>query len=393
MDVLISGASIAGPALAYWLGRFGYRPTIVEVAPSLRTGGSAVDFRGPLHMGVLDKMGVLPALREVQTHGTAMRFVDACGERLMEWPAGLAGGDLEVQRGDLSRILCEAAGDGTEYLFGDRIAAMTETPDGVEVTFASGRQRVFDLVFGADGVHSGVRRLAFGPEEQFVKHLGYYVGGWDVPNEWGLAGTSLLHNEPGRMMGVGGNHRDPSRAGVLVAFASPRLTYDRHDRDGQKRLLRERYAAMGWLAPRLLEGLDAATDLWFDQICRVDNPRWAKGRIALVGDAACGATIGGQGNGTALVSAYVLAGELAAAGGDHRVAFGAYERRIGKFARGTQKGGDTTGKFLAPRTRRGLWLRNYFNNRKWFLDLTMKIAADRSTAIDLPDYAASRVPL
>jgi 2-polyprenyl-6-methoxyphenol hydroxylase-like FAD-dependent oxidoreductase len=150
---------------------------------------------------------------------------------------------------------------------------------------------------------------------------------------------------------------------------------------------------MPWLAPRLLEGLDAATDLWFDQICRVDNPQWTKGRIALVGDAACGATIGGQGNGTAIVSAYVLAGELAASGGDHRVAFPAYERRIGKFARGTQKGGDTTGKFLAPRTRKGIWLRNYFNNRKWFLDLTMKIAADRSTAVDLPDYAASGVRL
>jgi 2-polyprenyl-6-methoxyphenol hydroxylase-like FAD-dependent oxidoreductase len=386
MDVLISGASIAGPALAYWLGRFGFRPTIVEVAPSLRTGGSAVDFRGPVHLGVLSQMGVLPALRSVQTHGTAMRFVDADGKRLMEWPAGLAGGDLEVARGDLSRILCEAAGDHTEYLFGDRIAAMAETPGGVEVTFASGRQRVFDLVIGADGVHSGVRRLTFGPEEQFVKHLGYYVAGWDVPADPGLANLSLLHNEPGRMMSVG-------RSGAFVAFASPRLTYDRHDPSALKRLLRERYAGMGWLAPRLLDGLDTATDLWFDQICRVDNPHWSRGRVALVGDAACGATIGGQGNGTALVSAYVLAGELAAAGGDHRVAFPAYERRIGKFARGTQKGGETTGKFLAPRTRKGIWLRDYFNNQKWFLDFTFKIAADRSTNLDLPDYASSGVRL
>ena len=391
MEILISGASIAGPALAYWLGRYGYRPTIVEVAPALRSGGNAVDFRGPLHMGVLGKMGVLPALRSVETHGTAMRVVDAAGHKLMEWPAGLAGGELEVQRGDLARILCEAGADRTEYLFGDRIAAMTETARGVEVRFASGLERVFDLVIGADGVHSGVRRLAFGPEELFVKHLGYYVGGWDVPNEWGLTRDTLLHNMPGKMMSVGGDHRDPTRAYAFVAFAAPLLQYDRHDRAAQVRLLRERYADMGWLAPRLLEALDNPRDLYFDQICRVDNPSWTKGRVALVGDAACGATIGGQGNGTAVVSAYVLAGELFAAGGDHRVAFPAYERRIGKFARGTQKGGDTTGRFLAPRTENGIRLRNYLNNRKWFIDLTFKIAADRSTNIELPDYAVSTV--
>jgi 2-polyprenyl-6-methoxyphenol hydroxylase-like FAD-dependent oxidoreductase len=200
----------------------------------------------------------------------------------------------------------------------------------------------------------------------------------------------LLHGDPGRMISVGGDHQRPSRAAAFVAFASPLLRYDRHDRDGQKKLLRERYAGMGWLAPQLLDALDAAPDVWFDQICRVDVPQWTKGRVALVGDAACGATIGGQGNGTAIVSAYVLAGELAAAGGDHRVAFPAYEKRIGKFARGTQKGGDTTGKFLAPKSATGIRARNYLNNRKWFIDLTFKIAADRSTNIDLPDYAALR---
>jgi 2-polyprenyl-6-methoxyphenol hydroxylase-like FAD-dependent oxidoreductase len=145
---------------------------------------------------------------------------------------------------------------------------------------------------------------------------------------------------------------------------------------------------MRWRTPRLLDAMAGAPDFYFDQICRVDNPVWSKGRIALVGDAACGATIGGQGNGTAFVSAYVLAGELAAAGGDHRVAFPAYERRIGKFARGTQKGGDTTGKFLAPKTATGLRVRNYLNNQKWFLDLMFKVAADRSTNLELPDYSS-----
>ncbi|GAA2866014.1 FAD-dependent oxidoreductase [Actinoplanes cyaneus] len=386
MDVLISGASIAGPALAYWLGRYGHRPTIVEAAPRLRTGGQAVDFRGPLHLGILEKMGVVGALRAVETRGTAMRFVDEHGNRQMEWPADLAGGDLEVLRGDLAQILCDA-GKETEFLFGDRITALDETPGGVDVTFASGRQRTFDLVIGADGVHSGVRRLTFGPEEQFVKHLGYYVATWPIADEWGLDRTSLLHNAPGLMISVGGNHKDPSKAGVFAAFASPALRYDRRDADEQKAILRDRFGGLGWLAPRLLAELDRVDDVYFDQICRVDAPEWTRGRIALVGDAACGATIGGQGNGTAIVAAYVLAGELAAAGGDHRVAFPAYERRIAKFARGTQRGGDTTGRFLAPRTDRGIRMRNYINNKQWFLDLTFKIASGRSTNLQLPEYA------
>jgi len=393
--VLISGASIAGPALAYWLGRHGFRPTLVEIAPALRTGGNAVDFRGPVHLGLLAKMGVLADLRAAQTGGTAMRFVDERGRRLMEMPPDFAGGDVEVLRGDLSRILCAAAGDTTEYLFGDSIAALTETPGGVDVTFAGGTRRTFDLVIGADGVHSRVRGLAFGPERQFVRHLGYYVAGWAMPNDLGLGRDTLNYNTPGRLAAIGGDHRDPTRAGAFVAFASPELSYDRHDRPAQQRIVRDRFADLGWQVPRMLAALDSADDLYFDQICRVDIAPWSRGRVALVGDAASGATIGGMGNGTALVAAYALAGELAAAGGDHTVAFPRYEARIGDFARRAQQGGDTTGRFLAPRTARGIRTRNWLCNRRWFMNLTFKIAGDRSARIDLPDYqvnAASPQP-
>jgi 2-polyprenyl-6-methoxyphenol hydroxylase-like FAD-dependent oxidoreductase len=384
--VLISGASIAGPALAYWLGRHGFHPTVVEIAPALRTGGNAVDFRGPLHLGLLRKTGVLDELRKVQTGGTAMRFVDERGRYRMEMPADFAGGDIEVLRGDLSRVLCAAGADKTEYLFGDSIAGLTETPAGVDVTFASGTRRSFDLVIGADGVHSNVRRLTFGPESRYVKHLGYYVAGWEVPNDLGLGRDTIGCNVPGKLVSVGGDHRDPARAGAFVAFASPPLDYDRHDVAQQRRILRTVFGGLGWETPRLLAALDTAPDLYFDQICKVDTPVWAKGRIALVGDAACGATIGGMGNGTAIVEAYALAGELAAAGGDHTIAFPRYEQLVADFARGAQKGGDTTGQFLAPRTAFGLRTRDWAMNRKLFMWLTYKIAGDRSTGIKLPDY-------
>ncbi|WP_199513691.1 FAD-dependent monooxygenase [Nucisporomicrobium flavum] len=386
--VLISGASIAGPALAYWLAHHGFRPTVVEIAPALRTGGNAVDYRGPVHLGLLERMGVLDRLREVQTGGTAMRFVDADGRCLMEMPADFAGGELEVLRGDLSRILCEASGDHTEWIFGDTVTALAETGTGVDVTFRSGTRRTFDLVIGADGVHSTVRRLAFGPERDHVRHLGYYVAGWDMPNHLDLGRDTLNYNVPGRLAAIGGDHRDPARAGAFVAFSSPaEIAYDRHDLAAQKRIVRERFAGLGWEVPRMLDALDAADDLYFDAICRVDVRPWSRGRIALVGDAACGATIGGMGNGTALVAAYVLAGELAAAGGDHTVAFSRYEALIGDFARRAQKGGDSTGRFLAPRTARGIRMRNWLQNRAWFMRLTMRIAGERSAGIVLPSYA------
>ncbi|GAA3916977.1 FAD-dependent monooxygenase [Actinoplanes auranticolor] len=383
--VLISGAGIAGPALAYWLGRHGFRPTIVEIAPALRPGGNAVDFRGPVHLGLLERMGVLAALREAQTGGTAMRFVDADGVRTMEMPADFAGGDLEILRGDLSRILCAAGDEWTGYVFNDSIAALHETPDGVDVTFTSGRQRTFDLVVGADGVHSHVRRLAFGAGRH-VSHLGYYVAGWPMPNHLGLGRDTLGYNVPGRLASIGGDHRDPAKAGAFVVFASPELSYDRHDVDEQKRLVRRRFVDLGWEVPRMLAALDSTDDLYFDQICRVDVEPWSRGRIALVGDAACGATIGGMGNGTALVAAYTLAGELAAAGGDHTVAFPRYEARISRFARRAQRGGAGAGRFLAPKTAHGLAVRNWLHNREWFMKLTYRVAGDRSGGIDLPAY-------
>ena len=382
-QVLISGASVAGPALAHWLAHYGFEPTVVEIAPALRGGGAAVDFRGETHLTVLERMGVLDRLREVRTGGSPMTFVDEHDRTVLHLPADFAGGDVEVLRSDLSRVLHEHTRDRVDYVFGESIAGLTETPDGVDVTFTSGAQRTFDLVIGADGIHSRVRALTFGPEERFVGHLGYYVAAWDLPAGFDVPVEPLSHNAPGRLVSTTGG---PDRQSAFVVFKSPRLEYDRRDVAAQRRLLVDAFRGMGWRTPQLLTSLEHTAELYFDSISRVDVRPWSRGRVALVGDAACGATIGGMGTGTAVVGAYVLAGELATADGDHQAAFRRYEDRMRDYARRCQKGGDRTGKFLAPASGFGLRARNGLLGNKFLLDLMLKAGKGITNKIDLPDY-------
>ncbi|MFC7303978.1 FAD-dependent monooxygenase [Streptomyces monticola] len=391
--VLISGASIAGPALAYWLGQHGFEPTVVELAPALREGGQAVDFRGETHLTVLDRMGLLPALRAVQTGGSPIRFVDEQGRTRLRLPAEFAGGEIEVLRGDLARILYERSLPRTEYLFGDSVTGLTETPTGVRVEFRHAAPRDFDLVIGADGLHSNIRGLAFGPERDHVSHLGYYAATWQLPNDLGVAEGSVGLNVPGRFASVGVDHRDPARAGAFFVFAAPELSYDRHDVGRQKQLIDEAFSGLGWQVPQLLASLRRAPDLYFDSISRADVDTWSKGRVCLVGDAACGATIGGMGTGTAVVAAYVLAGELARAQGDHRTAFARYEDRLRKYAQGCQTGGDRTGRFLAPGTATGIRLRNTLLSRPLLLNAMLRVGEKVSSTVSLPDYPVAPSPV
>jgi len=382
-SVLISGASVAGPALAYWLGRHGFRPTVVEQAPALRGGGYAVDFRGEAHLTVLERTGILAELRALQTGGTPMTFVDEAGGTLLRLPGEFAGGDLEVLRSDLARVLHDRSRDWTEYVFGDAVATLAETGGGVDVTFTSGAARTFDLVVGADGMHSGVRRIAFGPHARFVRHLGYSVAGWDLPAGDGLGADTLAYNAPGRLASIGRHPRDEGRASAFMVFASRLRAVDPRDTELQKWLIADAYAGLGWRVPELLASLEQAEDLYFDAISRVDLAPWSRGRIALVGDAACGATLGGMGTGTALVAAYVLAGELAR-GGD---AFARYEAAVGDYARRCQKGGDRTGRFLAPRRRLGARLRNRALGTPFLLRRMLEEGRKMPGRIELPDYA------
>jgi 2-polyprenyl-6-methoxyphenol hydroxylase-like FAD-dependent oxidoreductase len=278
--VLISGAGIAGPALACFLDDAGAETTVVEIAPGLRNSGFAVDFRGPTHMRVLERLGVLDELKAVQTHAGAMRTVDVAGRTIFELPAEFAGGDVEVRRRDLTAVLHRRSADRTNYVFGDSIAALRDGPAGVEVEFRSGRQATYDAVIGADGIHSAVRSLAIGPEDTFVKHLGYHIAGWDVPNDVGALTVSQAYNVPGRMASIAADDRDPSRAGAMFVWSSGALGVGWLDVEAQKRAVRAAFAGLGWHVPKLLAGLTDVPDLYFDSISRVSVPRWHAGRVA-----------------------------------------------------------------------------------------------------------------
>ena len=387
-SVLISGAGIAGPALAYWLARDGFEPTVVERAPAPRPGGNAVDFRGPVHMRVLTEMGLLEKIRERQTHMQEITIVDESGRRLLALPPLFASGEVEIERGDLATLLWEETRSDAEYIFGDSVAALEETTDGVEVTFERGRPRRFDLVVGADGLHSNIRARAFGEESRFLRFQGYYVATFSIPNFLGLDHSSQLFSVPGRSASIS-SVRQPSEAKAVFVFASKRLEYGHRDSQRQKEILAELYAGVGWQVPRLLELLPEATDLYFDAISTVEIDVLSRGRVALLGDAGYGGTLGGQGNGLAIVGAYVLAGELASAGGHHVEAFARYQSRIWNYAKGCQKGAKGAGPFHAPRTRMGLALRNGFYRAMTTRPLSKafeKLVTNWSTDLVLPEY-------
>lgn len=353
--ILISGAGIAGPSLAYWLARYGYTPTIVERAPSLREGGQAVDFRGSAHLTVLARMGILEEVRRLAAPGGPVSFVDEDGRPLATMSPEIASGDVEILRGHLGRILFAATQNETEYLFGDSITGIEQTADQVLVTFAHHSPRQYDLVIGADGLHSAVRSLTFGPESQFVHHSGYYVAIASIDDPGTTIDGGRLYSVPGRTAGV--THAGNAARAVFY-FAAPSLSYDRRGASQQKRLVADVFADMKWETPRLLSAMDAARDFYLDSICEVRVPSLSEGRVALLGDAGYGGTIGGMGTGLAVVAAYILAGELAVAGGDHITAFRRYEERIRTYAERCQRGARRVGTFMAPRSRLGIAIRN-----------------------------------
>ncbi|GIH24561.1 FAD-dependent oxidoreductase [Acrocarpospora phusangensis] len=356
-NILISGASVAGPALAYWLRRHGFTVTVVERATALRDGGYAVDFRGDVQLSLLRRMGILADVEREQTHMGDMSYVNAAGKKVATMPS-VASGDLEIFRGDLARILYDATKDDTEYLFGDSITALTEDDEGVWVTFERAAPRRYDLVVGADGLHSNVRALAFGPDRDAIEHLGLYCAVFTMDNHLGLDHAGLTYVVPGKVVCVY-SARHNTEAKAMFFFGSPPFPYDRHDTGRQKKIVAEVFDGIGWETPRLLDAMGKDPDFYFDSVSQVHLDSWSRGRVVLLGDAAHSPSLlSGMGTGLAMVGAYVLAGELAAAGGDHQAGFAGYEEAMRDYVAGCQRAGQGIAKWMVPTSRFMIWFIN-----------------------------------
>jgi 2-polyprenyl-6-methoxyphenol hydroxylase-like FAD-dependent oxidoreductase len=353
--ILISGASIAGPALAFWLNRYGFKVTVVERAVGIRPGGYAIDFRGAA-MEVLKRMDLLEEILRHETRSGKISMVDKNNKEQVRMPDGFTSGDLEIMRGDLAEILYEASRQDTEYIFDDSITNITEDEAGVSVTFSSGKSRRFDLVAGADGLHSNVRSLVFGDEQKFIHHLGIYFAIFTIPNFMNLKDMAgLYYGTPGKRVGVFSARQDTEARGSFY-FASPAIEYDRRDINSQKQLIRQRFANGDWQVPQLLTLMDNASDFYFDSVSQVKLDRWWLGRVVLLGDAACCASpMAGMGTSMAVVAAYILAGELRDAAGDHATAFANYEQQMRAFANAAQKLAEGA-EWFVPETRFKHWM-------------------------------------
>ncbi|MBQ0877661.1 FAD-dependent monooxygenase [Streptomyces sp. RT42] len=358
---LISGAGIAGPVLAYWLNRYGYAVTVVEKAGAPRSGGYPVDVRGTA-LEVVRRMGLLPRLREAHIDLRRLTFLEGDGSEVASLhphtvTGGVAGKDLEVRRGDLTDALYTVVRDDVEFLFDDSIDTLDQSGHGVDVTLRGGSRRTFDVVLGADGMHSRTREMLFGPEEQFHHYLGYRFAVFTMPNTLGLSHETVMWNAPGRAAALYAVGNDDDVHGFLT-FVHPEPPCDASpDPQAQRDLVVSVFADAGWQVPGMLAVLRDADDAFFDAVGQIRMPRWSSGRVALVGDAAYAPSfLTGQGTSLSLVGAYMLAHSLADR--DHTEGFAAYEHATRDFVTMNQalvgKGGAT----LFPTTPQALKERN-----------------------------------
>ncbi len=394
MRVLISGAGIAGPTLAYWLAHYGLKPTLIETAPCLRTSGYVIDFWGA-GFDIAERMGALPEIRRKGYMMREVRVVDRSGKRsagfLAEAFARMTQGRyVSLPRGDLAAAIFDRIEGKVETIFGDSVESIRQTEKGVHVTFEHGDARNFDLVVGADGLHSRIRELVFGAENQFEKYLGYKVAafaaeGYRPRDEL----VYVMYTQVGQQ--VGRFAMRDGRTMFLFIFRDDDIT-GAESLHAQKALLRMRFGNSGWECPQILDALDATHDLYFDRVSQIRmNPQqglWTRGRVTLIGDAACCVSLlAGQGSALAMVAAYILAGELHLANGDYSAAFGRYQDLFGAFVLGKQKAALRFAGAFAPKSKFGLFLRNRIFNLMaipWIADFA--VGRDLADNIELPNY-------
>ena len=354
LSVLISGAGIAGATLAALLGRAGHGVTVVERDQGVRSSGNPVDVRKGAYQ-VAERLGVLSRLQDAATRVRELIFVDDDGRRVASMRTRQSDREVEVPRADLSAILIEAGRADAEFLFDEMITELHPDDGGVEVIFdRAADPRRFDLVVGADGIYSGVRRLAFGPEADFVEPLGMYVATATLGVPLERDDLVIMHNEPGTAVAL---HPGTGVSGVAFMFRSE-VRIDHRDPDARRQLLQQVYANVGWRAQELLIAYLATKDVYFDSVSRIRVPSWSRGHITLLGDAASCVSLFGDGSSSAMEGAATLAASLGASPHDMPTALARYESAHRAVTHPRQRGVWIASHLLIPRSRVGIALRN-----------------------------------
>lgn len=361
--VLISGAGIAGPTLAYWLSRYGFIPTLIERAPALRTGGYVTDFWG-VGFDVAERMQLVPQLEQAGYKVREVRIVNNEGKRVGGFSTDrfrhvLNDRFVSILRSDLARLIYATLDDRVETVFGDEIQSLNEDEEGITAEFDRSPPRRFDLVVGTDGLHSGVRRLAFGPASNFESYLGYCAAAFTTDvyphRDDDVYVTYCLPGRQAARFAL----RDGRTVFLLIFDARVKPAVGHHDAGAQRAILREAFGYAGWECPEIMKALDRTEELYFDAVSQILLDRWHRGRVALVGDAAfCPSLLAGEGAALAMTGAYLLAGELKRAGGEFRRAYPAYQYRFKPFIERKQRQATRFARQFAPRTRLGLLVRN-----------------------------------
>jgi 2-polyprenyl-6-methoxyphenol hydroxylase-like FAD-dependent oxidoreductase len=363
-NILISGAGIAGPTLAYWLKQYGFNPTVIESAGAPREGGYMIDFWGP-GFGVAEKMGIVPDLKKESHNVQEVVFLGDKDKRLGGFNVNLlfsrfGGRMLNILRSSLAKAIYEKTRENVEYIFGNEIEGLKEDENGVIVTFRHGSSRRFDLVVGADGLHSKVRLLTFGGESQFERYYGYYIASYTLDNylQEDFSSNYINYTVPNKQAGLYHVSKDKLVALFMLTQAH-KLSYDHHDTMAQKKILRDIFKNETWECPKLLEKMNDAKDFYFDAVSQIQMEKWSKGRVTLVGDAGyCPSLLSGQGSALAMVGAYILAGELKMAEGDYTVAFKKYEDELRVLVEQKQEAARSLADDFVPATPFKLWVRN-----------------------------------
>jgi 2-polyprenyl-6-methoxyphenol hydroxylase-like FAD-dependent oxidoreductase len=340
------------------MARDGWSVTVIERGSSLRTTGSPVDVRGPA-VHVVERMNIAARLRGARVRVEGAALLDSFGRRATRVDVGtlrsvLTPHDIEIARGDLSRILHAASADDAEYMFGDSIKELVQDNNGVDVAFQRSSPRRFDLVVGADGMHSNVRRLAYGAEAEFVRHIGLYAATVALPREREAGREMFLLRTPGRLVAFHPCQGDP--LAYFVYWHQEIPEFDHRNIDQHKHLLESAFCDLGWRVPEFLDAARAANDMYFDQVARVHVADWSRGRVVLLGDAASCVSLFGDGSTLAIAGAYQLAAALAQSPADPGRAAGRYQAVHGKLVSSKQKLMAFAASHIVPKSSIGLWL-------------------------------------